>query len=102
VLHGHVANVPEQEGHGPSRLRVPLLGIVPGVAVAVDAAGSVPIDADLLTGDDETSAVVLEGDGIGIRTPVTQIFRELFEPPSLAKTEQLGRSNTLPAKCPAN
>jgi len=84
VLHSHVADVPEQKGHRPSGLRVPLLGIVPGVAVAVDAAGSVPVDAHPLPGDDKTSAVVLEGDGIGVGTPVSQIIRELFEPPRLA------------------
>jgi len=71
VLHSHVANIPEQEGHRPSGLCIPLLGVVPGVAVAVDAAGSVPVNTQPLPGDDETPAVVLEGDGIGIGTPVS-------------------------------
>lgn len=71
VLYSHVADVPEQEGHGPAGLRFPLLSVVPGVAVAVYAAGPMAVDADPLPGDDETSAVVLEGDGIGVSTPVT-------------------------------
>lgn len=70
ILHRDIANIPEHEGHGPSGLRVPCFGGIPGVAVSVDATGAVAVDVDAVAGKDKAGMVVLEGDGIGVVAPV--------------------------------
>jgi hypothetical protein len=73
ILHHDIGYIPKDEGHRPSRLRVALLDVVPGVAVAVDSAGAVPFDGDVLPCDDEGGVVVLEGDGVGVVAPVVDV-----------------------------
>jgi hypothetical protein len=50
---------------------------VPCLAVAVDAAGAVAVDPDVVSCKDEAGGVVLEGDGVGVVAPVGEVFREL-------------------------
>ena len=72
-----LGDIPPDKGHGTPRLRVTLLGIVPGIAVAVDASGAVAIDGDIVAADDEAGVVVLEGNGVGVVAPVREVVGEL-------------------------
>ena len=69
-----VAGVPEDEWHWSSWLGDGLLGVIPGVAVSVDTAGSVSIDVNAFSADDEARTMVLEGNRIGVVSPVVEII----------------------------
>jgi hypothetical protein len=54
-----------------------VLGVVLDVAVAVDSPSTVPIDPNVITGNNKTGMVILESYGIGVIAPVCQVRRVL-------------------------
>lgn len=85
ILDVDVADIPQDEGHwsawtgGSYNSAFSLVSFVevPNLAVAVDAAGAVAVDPDMVSCQDEAGGVVLEGDRIGVVAPVGEIFGEL-------------------------
>ena len=57
--------------------RIATLGVVPYLAITVDAASIVAVDADVVASEDEARSVVLELDVVGIVAPVVKILGEL-------------------------
>jgi hypothetical protein len=82
-----IADVPENEGHwsawtdGSYNSAFGLVSLVkvPDLAVAIDAAGAVAVDPDVVSCQDEAGGVVLEGDGVGVVAPVGEILGELVK-----------------------
>jgi len=70
VLNEHIAHVPEDKWHRPSWQCSCFFGIVPRVSISIDATSAVSIDVYPLSSDDEPSVVVLEGNWVGIVTPI--------------------------------
>lgn len=92
VLHGHITSsvlavffsrlvayhspdVPEDERHRPSgpcstNGIVASLVVIPKLAVAIDAASAVAVNANVVASDHEPSGVILEFNVIGVVAPV--------------------------------
>lgn len=70
VLYKHIGYIPEDKGHGPARLGVPFFSIIPRVPAPVDLPRAKAVDVYPFPRDDEASSVVLEGDWVGIVSPV--------------------------------
>jgi hypothetical protein len=77
VLHVDIRHIPKHKWHWSPWLRSPFLRIVPHISVSINSACSIAINGDLVSRNDETSVMVLEGYWVGIVAPVTQVIREL-------------------------
>jgi len=73
MLNKHIANVPKDERHWSSWLRICFLCIIPRIPISINATSAVTIDVNPLSSDDETSVVVLESNRIGVVAPVVEI-----------------------------
>ena len=72
-----VAHVPKDERHRSPRLGMSRFRSIPDIAVTIDPPGSIAIDGDVIPGNNEASVMVLEGDGIGIVTPIRKVCGKL-------------------------
>lgn len=81
----NIANVPEHEWHrsswagcthGSTFGLVPLV-VVPGLAVAIDAARAMAIDAYVVSSQNKSGSMILELDVIVVVPPVFKVLREL-------------------------
>lgn len=79
IVHAHFRRVPEHKRHWPAWLGIASFGCIPGVSIAINTAGSVSVDSDIASGNNESSCVVLECDRVGVVPPVFKIVRELGE-----------------------
>ena len=70
MFNHHVADIPPDEGHWPSWLSDLLFYIVPCVSVSIDPTGTITVNVDAFSRDDERSMVVLESNRVRIVTPV--------------------------------
>lgn len=85
IAYVNITNVPKHKWHraawtsctDSSAIGLVSLVVVPDLTVAVDTAGAVAIDPNVVSGQDESSCVVLKFDMVGIVTPVVEIFGEL-------------------------
>ena len=85
VAHIDVADVPQDKGHRATGTRgshdcpFGLVSFVkvPDFAVAVDASGTMTVDPDVVSCQDEPGRVVLELDVVGVGSPILEIFGEL-------------------------
>jgi hypothetical protein len=59
-----ITDVPEHKLHWASRLSIGLLSSIPGVSTTINATGSMTIDADTLARNNETSMMILKGNGV--------------------------------------
>lgn len=69
----NVAGVPKYKWHWSPWLGNGLLSVVPGVSISVDATGSVSIDMNAVSADDEARVVVLKSNWVGVVSPVVEI-----------------------------
>jgi hypothetical protein len=73
VLDEHIAHVPKDKRHRPPRLCICFFGIIPRIPVPINSTSAVAIDVYPLSSDNEPSVVILEGNGIGVVSPVAEI-----------------------------
>lgn len=59
-----IGYVPKYKRHRSAGLRVAFLGCVPCIPIAVYSTSAVPINPDVLTGDNEPGGVILEGNRV--------------------------------------
>ena len=70
VLDRNIAYIPKDEGHGSPRLGEVLLHVIPGISIAIDAAGTISIDPNPITSYNKPGMVILESYRIGVTAPV--------------------------------
>ena len=77
VFYQHIRHIPEYKGHGPAWLSVASFSSVPSVPAPIDLPRAISVDVYPLSRDYKPSGMVLEGDRVGVVSPVVQIVREL-------------------------
>ncbi len=95
MLNQDIADVPKHKGHRPPRLCDGLLGVIPSIAVTVDAARTVAVDVNPLAADHEAGMVVLEGNWVRIVSPIREIIGELKICMRIFATVSLPRASVL-------
>lgn len=72
-----IADIPENEWHGPANSDFTCFSCVPGVTVAFDTTSTKAIDCDVVASEDEVGSMILERNvvGVAISPPVVNVRR---------------------------
>jgi hypothetical protein len=64
ILDTDIGDIPKNQRHWSTGLGIALLGRIPCISVAINATSTMSIDGDVLACYNESSGMVLEGDGV--------------------------------------